>query len=107
MSVTLTPSVVSPRAKVDVVSISVAGLDSNDIATFDPATYPSEDEIRCYIAFLDANGAEQGRSYVFAASQSGKHVFNSYIFPDDGSWTMSLRNAATDEVIKDQAITVA
>ena len=70
MSVTLTPSVVSPRAKVDVVSISVAGLDSNDIATFDPATYPSEDEIRCYIAFVDANGAEQGTGRAYGDRQA-------------------------------------
>jgi hypothetical protein len=98
---TLTPSVASPRAKIDVVRVDVAGLDQNEIAGYDPAEYPASPEVRAYIAFL-LGGVEYGRSYVF----SGSHAFNSYIFPDDGSWTMSLRREDTDAVIVDQAITV-
>jgi hypothetical protein len=106
MAITLTPTVASPTAKVSAVGVDVAGASSNDIAAYNASSYPSEAEIRCYIAFIKG-GVELGRSYVFSVSADGKHRFNNYIFPSSGSWTMSLRKASDNTVLATQAITVS
>lgn len=105
MAVTLTPSVAAPRATIDAVRIDVAGASANDGAS-DTDNYPVQDELRAYIAFL-LGGEELGRSYVFTVGADGTHEFNNYIFPEAGSWTMSMRRVDTDAVLKDQAITVS
>ena len=106
MAIELTPSVASPRAAIDAVRVDVSGASQNDTADYDPDEYPSEAEIRCYLAFLEG-GAEYGRSYVFAVAQDGTHQFDNYIFPHAGSWTMRLARNDNDAVLKDQAITVS
>lgn len=105
MAITLTPSVVEPTAAVDAVRVSVAGVSTNTGAS-DTNEYPVQAELRCYIAFIKG-GVELGRSYVFAVGQDGEHVFDNYIFPSAGAWTMSLRSVEDDSVLHDQAITVA
>lgn len=111
MAIELTPSVAEPRAAIDAVRIDVAGASNNDTVGYDPGAYPSEPEIRMWIAFIK-DDIEYGRSYVFSPAQDGTHVFDNYIFPSAGSWTMSLRRIAPDPedpdvVLKDQAITVS
>jgi hypothetical protein len=105
MAITLTPSVAEPRAKIDAIRVDVAGASPNDVADYDPGAYPSQAEIRCYLAFVLA-GADEGKSYVFAVGQDGEHVFNNYIFPTDGSWSIELRRADDDSVLATEAITV-
>lgn len=105
MAITLTPSVASPRAAIDAVRVDVAGASENDVADYDTDDYPTQAEIRCYIAFLEG-GVEYGRSYVFAVGEDGTHQFNNYIFPHDGTWTMRLARNDNDAVLKDQSITV-
>jgi hypothetical protein len=105
MAIELTPSVEEPTAAVDAVRIDVSGVSTNTGAS-DTDEYPVQSELRCYIAFLDEDDVEFGRSYVFAVGQDGAHEFNNFIFPTAGEWTMSLRSAADDSVLKDQAITV-
>ena len=105
MAIELTPSVAEPVSKVDAVRVDITGVSTNTGAS-DPDNYPVQDELRCYLAFREG-GDEHGRSYVFAVGQDGTHEFDNYIFPHDGAWTMSLRNAADDSVLKDQAITVS
>lgn len=107
MAITLTATPAAPTAVVDAVRVDVAGAANNDVADYDANAYPSQAEIRSYIAFLDGASAEQGRSYVFAVGQDGAHVFQNYIFPEAGSWTMELRRADNDAVLKSQAITVS
>lgn len=106
MAVTLTPSVAAPRAAIDAVRVDVAGASPNDVADYDTDAYPTEAEIRCYLAFLKG-GVELGRSYVFAVGADGTHEFNNYIFPSAGSWTMRLARNDNDAVLKDQSITVS
>ena len=106
MAIELTPSVASPTAAVDAVRIDVTGVSTNTGAS-DTDEYPVQAELRCYIAFVDENSDEFGRSYVFAVGQDGTHEFNNFIFPTAGAWTMELRSAADDSVLKSQAITVA
>lgn len=106
MAINLTPSVAAPRAKIDAVRIDVTGASENDSAAYDPNAYPTEPEIRCYIAFR-LGGVEYGRSYEFAVASGGTHTFNNYIFPAAGAWTMRLARADNDTVLKDQAITVS
>ena|SRR6478609_1188905 len=106
MAVTLTPSVAAPRAKIDAIRVDVAGASPNDVADYDVDAYPTEAEIRCYLAFRLA-GVEKGRSYVFSVGADGKHAFNNYIFPEAGAWTMRLARNDNDAVLKDQAITVS
>lgn len=105
MAIELTPSVEEPRATIDAVSIAVSGVSTNTGAS-DEDAYPVQEELRCYIAFIDEDDAEFGRSYVFAVGQDGTHDFNNFIFPSAGAWTMSLRAVSDDSVLKDQAITV-
>ena len=106
MAINLTPSVAAPRAKIDAVRVDVTGASENDSAAYNPAVYPTEPELRAYLAFR-LGGVEYGRSYVFAVGSDGKHSFNDYIFPAAGSWTMRLARADNNAVLKDQAITVS
>ena len=106
MAIELTPSVAEPRAAVDAVRIDVTGASNNDSADYDPEQYPSRAELRAYLAFV-LDGEDKGKSYVFAVGQDGEHVFNNYIFPEAGEWTIELRRADDDTVLKSQAITVA
>lgn len=105
MAIELTPSVAAPRATIDAVRVDITGVSTNDGAS-DTDEYPVQAELRAYLAFFLA-GDELGRSYVFTVGQDGTHEFNNYIFPEAGSWTMSLRRVDTDAVLKDQAITVS
>lgn len=106
MAITLTPSVASPRATIDAVRVDIAGASNNDAADYDANAYPSEAELRAYLAFAKG-GEDLGKSYVFAVGQDGEHQFDNYIFPEAGSWTMELRRADDDTVLKSQAITVS
>lgn len=109
MAITLTATPTEPTAKHDFVRIDVAGASNNDVADYDANAYPTRAEIRCYLAFL-LDGTEfedHCRSYVFAVAQDGEHVFNNFIFPEAGSWSMELRRADDDSVLATQAITVA
>ena len=104
MAIELTPSVASPRAKIDAVRVDITGVETNTGAS-DTDEYPVQEELRCYLGF-EVGGEEFGRSYVFSVGQDGTHEFNNFIFPEAGSWSMVLRSAADDSSLKSQAITV-
>lgn len=84
----------------------VASQDSNDSGNYDNAEYPSEPEIRCYLTF-ELGGEILGKSYVFTTNADGEHLFNNYIFPEAGSWTVRLSNADTDASITTASVTVS
>lgn len=68
--------------------------------------YPASPAENYYIAFL-VDGVEKGRSYVFNPGPDGIHVFNNYIFPVAGSWTLNLvrvRDTGTEATL---SVTVA
>jgi hypothetical protein len=106
MSISITVTPTSPVAVTSAARIDIAGASANTLVGYDPAKYPSSPEIRCYLAFLKGS-TELGRSYVFAVGEDGKHVFNNYIFPSSGSWTVKLFNADGDVELASQGVTVS
>lgn len=107
MTIAITPA--APTAKQDFCRIDVSGAANNDVADYATDQYPTRAEIRCYLAFVIDGDEFEGhcRSYVFAVGQDGEHVFNNFIFPTDGSWTVELRRADDDTVLQSQAVTVS
>jgi hypothetical protein len=70
------------------------------------AQYPASPAEVYYIDFIKS-GTTQGRSYRFTPNAGGDHVFNNYIFPSAGSWTLNLirvRDSGTEATL---AVTVA
>lgn len=62
---------------------------------------------RRYYFLVDAPaGTDDGRSHVFAPSADGKHTWDDYIFPQDGSYTIRLRDMLTDQDEATLAVTV-
>jgi hypothetical protein len=68
--------------------------------------YPASPELRYYLTF-ELSGTVRGKSYVFGVDETGGHEFNNYIFPEAGSWTIRISNAATDGSVATQAVTVS
>lgn len=101
----ITPASGAITAARTVCKVTVAGAPANDATAYDPDIYPTEPEIRYYLAF-SVGGVEKGRSYVFSPN-GGAHVFNNYIFPSAGSWTVDLNKAADDTNEATLAVTVA
>lgn len=89
----------SPHARVDACRVDVTGADDNR------APSGTGGEYRYYLAFL-LGGVEHNRSYEFNVSSDGKHQFNSFIFEDDGAWTVNLNDASNDSQVATLAVTV-
>jgi hypothetical protein len=111
----ITPASGSITGARTVCRVDVTDAPLNDDTNYDgteggspgtPAQYPASPEIRYYIAFLDGDDVEQGRSYVFAPN-GGKHTFNNYIFPYAGSWTVNLNKVSDDSTEATLAVTVS
>lgn len=109
MAITLTATPATPVAKKSFVRIAVAGASNNDAADYNAAKYPTRAEIRLYLAFHLAGVEFEGRcrSYVFAVGQDGKHVFDNFMFPVAGAWTVKLLRADTNAELATQAVTVS
>lgn len=105
-SVTIVPASGSVISTVSACMITVAGADQNDNTAYNTNVYPQSPELRYYLRF-EKSSTEYGRSYVFGVDETGGHVFQDYIFPSSGSWTVRLRNAATDASIATRAVTVS
>lgn len=98
-SMTITPASGSITAKETVCRINVVDADSNRTsgAAFE------------YYLLLDAPaGTDDGQSYLFNVdSDDGGHIFNNYVFPAAGSWTVRLRDNADDSDVATLAVTVS
>lgn len=101
-------------AKRTVCRVTVAGAPDNTLTGYDgtisyagqPAQYPSSPAETYTIEFV-LGGVVKGKSYVFTPGPDGAHVFNNYIFPEAGSWTLNLvrtRGTYTEATL---AVTVA
>jgi hypothetical protein len=101
----ITPASGAITATKTVCRVEVAGADANDLTDYDAAKYPSAAEFRYYLTF-EKGGEVLGKSYVFGPN-GGAHIFNNYIFPSAGSWTVRISNAATDGSVATLAVTVA
>lgn len=65
-----------------------------------PTQYPSAPAETYYFEFV-LGGTQRGKSYVFTPN-GGAHVFNNYIFPEAGSWTLNLiriRDSGTEATL--------
>jgi hypothetical protein len=102
---TLTCTPTSPRATVDYAKIAVDAADQNDAGAYTTTAYPTMPELRYYIKFSEG-GVEKGRSYVFSVDENGDHLFNNYLFPDAGTYDVTLHNAATDAQVATLSVTV-
>ena len=63
-------------------------------------------EQRRYILVDAPVGVDDARSHVFQVSADGKHVWDTYIFPAAGSYTLRLRNMADDADVATAAVSV-
>jgi hypothetical protein len=97
-SLSITPASGSVVAAKSATKVAVAGADQNSPSAgysgalgpnLQPLQYPASPEMRYYLTF-ELGGAIRGKSYVFGVDETGGHVFNNYIFPSAGSWTVRL-----------------
>ena len=86
--------------------VTVAGASSNDDTNFDNTKYPASPQFKYYLLFDNPSG-DDGKSYIFDVSNGGEHTFNNYVFPNAGSWTIRLRNAANDSDVATASVTVS
>ena len=94
----IVPASGSITAERTVCRVTTAGAPDNTLVGYDGSIdntptgqhqYSASPAENYYIAFL-VGGKEKGRSYVFNPGSSGVHVFNNYIFPSAGTWTLNL-----------------
>ena len=63
-------------------------------------------EKRYYILVDAPGGVDDARSHVFQTSADGKHTWDDYIFPADGSYTLRLRDVLDDSDVATASVTV-
>lgn len=101
---------VTPSSDVEagstVCKVAVSGGVENTLTGYDVEEYPASPEVRYYLTF-ELAGDELGRSYVFGVNADGEHEFNNYVFPEAGSWTVRLSNAADDSSVQSTSVTVS
>jgi len=102
---TLTCTPTEPIAVISACKVLVEEADQNTDTGYDTDNYPASPEIRYYLTF-ELGGDEIGRSYVFGTNDEGTHEFNNYVFPEDGSWTVRLNDAADDSSVATESVTV-
>ena len=113
-SLTITPASGSIISTKTAAKVAVLGADTNTLTGYSPTVgtdgqplqYPSKPEMRYYLTFELAS-AILGKSNVFGVDSTGGFVFNNYIFPSAGSWTVRLNNAADASSVATLAVTVS
>ena len=105
-AIAITPESGSIIEKHSACRVEVTGADVNDSGTYSADKYPTMDLITYYLSFEKA-GSDTGRSQRFQVANDGSFTFNSYIFPDDGSWTVHLRKDVDDSSVANLAVTVS
>lgn len=63
-------------------------------------------ERRFYLLVDAPSGVDDARSHVFQVSADGKHTWDDYIFPADGSYTIRLKDMLDDSDEATLAVTV-
>lgn len=94
-------------AKQTAVHVQVTGADVNDSTTYDDTHTPTEDPIPYYIEATSPSGTQDLRSVKFTPSSDGKWEWDGLIFPEDGSWTLTLTDARDDSSVTTASVTVA
>ena len=88
------------------VNVTVAGTAGTWTFVSDDQDRAYGTERRYYILVDAPSGVDDARSHVFAPSADGKHTWDGYIFPEDGSYTIRLRDMVDDSDVATQAVTV-
>ena len=88
------------------VRVEVSGADTNDTSTYNTSHYPASTPYSYFLRFRLA-GVDDKNSYVFNVSADGNHTFNNFIFDEAGTWTVTLRNAATDAQVATASVVVS
>lgn len=96
----------APKAIVSACRVNVTAAPVNTTVGYDPTKYPTEPALLYYLSFEKA-GADTGKSQVFQPAADGGFEFNSYIFPEAGSWTVHLRKVVDDSSVANLAVTVS
>jgi len=111
----IVPASGSITAARTVCRVTTAGAPDNTLTGYDGTIdntptgqhqYPASPAETYHLEFI-LGGVVKGRSYVFTPAPDGGHVFNNYIFPTAGAWTVNLirtRGTATEATL---AVTVA
>jgi hypothetical protein len=100
-TLTIAPVSGAITAKSTVCRITVAGAADNRAPDDTGGTY-------AYYLLIDSPaGVDDGKSYAFNVSADGDHVFNNYVFPAAGSYTVRLRDSADDSDVATLSVTVA
>ena len=90
------------------VPVNVTGAGTAGTATFkqDAGGRAVGTEKRYYVLVDAPSGVDDARSHVFQPSSDGKHTWDDYIFPADGSYTLRIRDMATDTDVATASVTV-
>jgi hypothetical protein len=99
-ALTINPASGSITAKSTVCRVTVAGQEDNR------GPHNIGGAFAYYLKF-SCTGQNDAKSYVFNVSADGDHVFNNYVFPAAGSWTLDLCDNLNGSVVETLAVTVA
>lgn len=92
MSVTLSTTPASPRSKIDVAVVNMAGLDN-----FTPI----------YVS-IEASGVDTAKSPIFVGAADGTGLYGfSHIFPSAGTFAIKIRKSSDDSQVATQNVTVS
>lgn len=100
-ALSITPPSGQIQAKLDAVHVRVTGAEVNN----DDGTQHRY-RIRVDPPAGDESITWSGYSELFNVSADGKHEWNTYIFPADGSWTLRLHDEEADTDAATLAVTV-
>lgn len=90
-AITCTPA--APTHASDFCRLDVANTPNNTLVGYATNIYPTSPEVRYYLNFVEG-GVEYGRSPEFSTSPDEAWVFNNYMFPHAGTWTVTLFTTA-------------
>lgn len=88
------------------VNVTTAGTAGTIVFTSDDDSLLMGAEKRYYLLVDAPSGTDDAKSAIFSPSSDGKWSWDGYIFPADGSYTIRLFDAADDEAVTTQAVTV-
>ena len=86
--------------------VTCTGTDSNDSAAYDSTKYPSEPAIGYYFQAA-RTGSVTLKSNIFTTNSLKIAEWHDLIFPDAGTWTLTLRKSADDSIAATASVVVA
>lgn len=92
-------------ALVTACRVSVSDAEDTDITTYDTDALPREEAIPCRLV-ATKSGQDDLVSHEFVVSADGDHVWDNLIFPEDGTWTITLIDQRDDSTLDDLSVVV-